>query len=1161
MPAVASVPKELYLCTSLKDLNKKTEIKPEKTSTKSYVQSALKIFKAAEESRLDRDEEKAYILYMKYVTVYNFIKKRPDFKQQQDYFHSILGPTNLKKAIEEAERLSDSLKLRYEEAEVRKKLEERDKQELQKKQEPKDDGKSSAKNSSESTVDSKGKSQRVNGERKHSLERKDQSDSLSGAVTAEKLFAMMSDKNLELIIMDARRLKDYQESCIPRSISVPEEAISPGVTANWIEARLPEDSRDPWKRRGHFDYVILLDWFSSAKDLKLGTTLQSLKDALFKSQEEASLEPELSRVFQKANVTLSKANAPNHSANLPDEKLKEWESKTILQNEPLILEGGYENWLLCFPQYTTNAKVTPPQRSSSEAVTVSLDFTYPSLEEPAPVPPVAAIKPSPTEVIENEETGDNLEERIKSLNRPNVQDAAVPKSDSSFVVNPVLITRTIPEVDRTKKPSLKTPDDNRAKSESTVSDSQPVENGRIVPDRSTKPLRDAKSVLTEEEKSRVHAETAALLEKNRREKELRERQQEEQKERLRREKEEQEQKAKEQKEKEHKEKLQQSKEDREQKERDEQIKREQEEEEQERVRKEAIDAKKQSKNELESTGAKRIEIDKISVEEREKGTRTPEMQRRALGDTSQTFGTVSGKQTGVKGQADSGAQKPGPLREDSEQDTERLKSQREPLMRARSEEMGRIIPGLPAGWAKFLDPITGTFRYYHSPTNTVHMYPPEMAPSSTPPSTPPTQKPKPQVTVEREREHSKLKRSYSSPDITQAIQEEEKKRIPVTPAVNRDNKPVCYTKAEISRLSASQIRNLNPVFGGSGPALTGLRNLGNTCYMNSILQCLCNAPHLADYFNRNLYQDDINRSNFLGHKGEVAEEFGVIMKALWTGQYKYISPKDFKITIGKINDQFAGYSQQDSQELLLFLMDGLHEDLNKADNRKRYKEENNDHLDDLRAAELAWHKHKQLNESIIVALFQGQFKSTVQCLTCHKKSRTFEAFMYLSLPLASTSKCTLQECLRLFSKEEKLTDNNRFYCSHCKTRRDSLKKIEIWKLPPVLLVHLKRFSYDGRWKQKLQTSVDFPLETLDLSQYVIGPKNNLKRYNLFSVSNHYGGLDGGHYTAYCKNASKQRWFKFDDHEVSEISASSVKSSAAYILFYTSYEQRAVDVAT
>uniref|UniRef100_A0A8C9UQQ3 Ubiquitin specific peptidase 8 n=1 Tax=Spermophilus dauricus TaxID=99837 RepID=A0A8C9UQQ3_SPEDA len=113
MPAVASVPKELYLSSSLKDLNKKTEVKPEKISTKSYVHSALKIFKAAEECRLDRDEERAYVLYMKYVSVYNLIKKRPDFKQQQEYFHSILGPTNIKKAIEEAEKLSESLKLRY----------------------------------------------------------------------------------------------------------------------------------------------------------------------------------------------------------------------------------------------------------------------------------------------------------------------------------------------------------------------------------------------------------------------------------------------------------------------------------------------------------------------------------------------------------------------------------------------------------------------------------------------------------------------------------------------------------------------------------------------------------------------------------------------------------------------------------------------------------------------------------------------------------------------------------------------------------------------------------------------------------------------------------------------------------------------------------------
>ncbi|XP_032273061.1 ubiquitin carboxyl-terminal hydrolase 8 isoform X4 [Phoca vitulina] len=921
MPAVASVPKELYLSSSLKDLNKKTEVKPEKISTRNYVQSALKIFKTAEECRLDRDEEKAYVLYMKYVTVYNLIKKRPDFKQQQDYFHSILGLGNIKKAIEEAERLSESLKLRYEEAEVQKKLEEKDRQEeqlqKQKRQETgREDGGTSPKRSLENVMDSRDKTQKINGEKSEKNETTEK-----GTVTAKELYTMMMDENISLIIMDARRMQDYQDSHISNSLNVPEEAISPGVTASWIEAKLPDDSKDTWKKRGNVEYVVLLDWFSSTKDLQLGTTLRSLKDALFK-----------------------------------------WESKTVLRNEPLVLEGGYENWLLCYPQYTTNAKVTPPPRGKNEEVSISLDFTYPSLEESVPSKPTAQMPPPSVEVSENIELINDQDERMAPLNISTpAEPIAASKSDVLPIIQPVPVIKNVP---------------------------QPVK---------------------------------------------------------------------------------------------------------------------------------------------------------------------------IKGQPESGILKTGTFRENTE-DTERNKA-REPLTRARSEEMGRIVPGLPSGWAKFLDPITGTFRYYHSPTNTVHMYPPEMAPSSAPPSTPPTHKAKPQIPTERDREPSKLKRSYSSPDITQAIQEEEKRKPAVTPTVNRENKPTCYPKAEITRLSASQIRNLNPVFGGSGPALTGLRNLGNTCYMNSILQCLCNAPHLADYFNRNCYQDDINRSNLLGHKGEVAEEFGIIMKALWTGQYRYISPKDFKITIGKINDQFAGYSQQDSQELLLFLMDGLHEDLNKADNRKRHKEENNDHLDDFKAAEHAWQKHKQLNESIIVALFQGQFKSTVQCLTCHKKSRTFEAFMYLSLPLASTSKCTLQDCLRLFSKEEKLTDNNRFYCSHCRTRRDSLKKIEIWKLPPVLLVHLKRFSYDGRWKQKLQTSVDFPLENLDLAQYVIGPKNNLKKYNLFSVSNHYGGLDGGHYTAYCKNAARQRWFKFDDHEVSDISVSSVKSSAAYILFYTSLGPRATDVAT
>ncbi|XP_073509200.1 ubiquitin carboxyl-terminal hydrolase 8 [Phyllobates terribilis] len=1036
MPTAAPVPKELYLSTSLAELKKKAEVKADTCSTKNYVSTACKIFQKAEECRLDRDEEKAYVLYMKFLYVFELVKKRSDFKQNQDYFKSLLGPSTILKSVEEAEKLSKSLKNRYEEAEVRKRLDERDQEEQKKKE-----GQPLPKE----VPDVSPQSNNISGDKKQLLPKNEVSSNVpNGSITPVKLFAMIKDPDINVVIMDARRSVDFEESHITSSINIPEEAVCPGFTATRIESGLPEASKHFWNTRSLADYIILLDWFSSVNDLKVGTTLQSLKDALFK-----------------------------------------WETKAILRSEPLVLDGGYENWLFSYPMYTTNGKVSVPRRNKDENAVLSLNFSYPSLEEPQPPPPAVQVNPSPPHTPD-EQDGDKKAMKEETIEEPI---SVMQKAEPAAPVQPSEAPKLLPQFDRTKKPTVKI-GDNPKKTKNEVKENNPVQNGKIIPDRSTKPSLSTKKVETYSSSDRNTPE-----------------------------------KSHDQKENPDKEEIQ--------------IASTQEEKQINRVNTGESDSgtpqKKQGPEKKVVIDNENKEIKKASSEKK----------------TDMSVSANPKKQEVGKGPQEDKAEMV--IKEVAEDD----RPKREPLMRARSEEMGRTVPGMPEGWVKFLDEVTGTYRYYHSPTHTVHMYPPEMKPSSSAPLSTQVQKVKHQAHSDIDKEQTKLKRSYSSPDLTQAIKEE--KKIP-TPIINRENKPTTHAKTEITKLSASKIRSLNPVFGGAGPALTGLRNLGNTCYMNSILQCLCNTPHLAEYFHKNCYQADINRFNLLGHKGEVAEEFGIIMKALWTGQYKYISPKDFKVTIGKINDQFAGYIQQDSQELLLFLMDGLHEDLNKADNRKRHKEENNDHLSDSQAADIAWIKHKQLNESIIVALFQGQFKSTVQCLTCHKKSRTFEAFMYLSLPLPSSSKCSLQDCLKSFSKEEKLTGNNRFFCSNCKTSRDSTKKIEIWKLPPVLLVHLKRFSYEGRWKQKLQTCVDFPLEHLDLSQYVIGPKT-FKKYSLFGVSNHYGGLDGGHYTAYCKNAMRQKWFKFDDHEVSEISVSSVKTSAAYILFYTSLDFRGAELLT
>ena len=147
---------------------------------------------------------------------------------------------------------------------------------------------------------------------------------------------------------------------------------------------------------------------------------------------------------------------------------------------------------------------------------------------------------------------------------------------------------------------------------------------------------------------------------------------------------------------------------------------------------------------------------------------------------------------------------------------------------------------------------------------------------------------------------------------------------PMQPRVNRNNKPMP------DHVVNSRIEDLQPVYARVQPGLTGIRNFGNTCFMNSILQCLNSTQKLVDFFLKNTYKNDLNRSNDLGFKGEIADEFCVIVKAIWGGHCRIISPYRLRSIIGEFNQQFISNEQQDSQELLLFLLDGLHEDLNRV---------------------------------------------------------------------------------------------------------------------------------------------------------------------------------------------------------------------------------------
>ena len=182
------------------------------------------------------------------------------------------------------------------------------------------------------------------------------------------------------------------------------------------------------------------------------------------------------------------------------------------------------------------------------------------------------------------------------------------------------------------------------------------------------------------------------------------------------------------------------------------------------------------------------------------------------------------------------------------------------------------------------------------------------------------------------------------------------------------------------------------------PTPPGLSNLGNTCFMNSGLQCLVNTELLAQFFLDRKYIGDLNTNNPIGCGGKLARAFAALLDKMKVSSSS-IAPYDIKTIISEFAPQFSGYQQHDSQELIAFMLDGLHEDCNRIAKKPYIAEDPEvEKMPDSERAIRMWSDHKKRNDSVIVDLFHSQVKSTLVCPDCGKVCPSYRDHLHSSPP-------------------------------------------------------------------------------------------------------------------------------------------------------------------
>lgn len=325
----------------------------------------------------------------------------------------------------------------------------------------------------------------------------------------------------------------------------------------------------------------------------------------------------------------------------------------------------------------------------------------------------------------------------------------------------------------------------------------------------------------------------------------------------------------------------------------------------------------------------------------------------------------------------------------------------------------------------------------------------------------------------------------------------------------------------------------------------GLKNLGNTCFLNSCLQVLSHTPELNKLL-------DIKTKLHNNSDGIMLDEWNELRKLMWKNNC-VISPNKFVRSVQKVakekdRDIFTGWSQNDISEFLLFMMECIHNSISRPVT-VNINAKSEDEVDELAIKCYTHLKESYAKEySEINELFYGIHVTEILSIDKSiKHNAKPEQYFIIDLPLPNKTNLNIYDCFNLYTTDEKMVGENAWFNDKTNKKEDITKRIRFWNFPDILVIAFNRFSFDGKIKRK--DNVLFPLDDLNLSEYVCGYNPNAYKYELYAVCNHSGGVYMGHYTAFIKNYTNN-WYLFNDETISKVeNPQKVISPMAYCLFY------------